>query len=233
MYTIETVIFQASGQSRQIRYQNEWEILLRGFEKSAKNTKGKVNIHRVDKLKARKRLELSVNHYKLKVWRDIVREAEHPLVLVDTDVCFLDDIECGFTDKPITLTSRARRWCNAGVVFVRPSEEANLFFDRWCEMDDWVHQGEMDSKGNPIRLKKAWQQTGVKGHNQTALALIKDEFEFGWVSGAIYNASQPEEWKGTPKVVHVKDSMRRDVMLYGAGHDVRNELAKKIVSYYY
>ena len=214
MYRIETVIFKANGKGAVRAFMNQWDKLLLGFENSAKaNTNAEVAVHEMPDLKADTRLELSTNHYKLKKWREIVRNASVPLVLSDTDICFLDDIEDGFTEHPITLTSRARRWCNAGVVFVNPGKEANDFFDRWCEMDDWLHQGDRDAGGNPIRLKEAWVETGVKGHNQTALAKIKDEFEFGWVPGHVYNASQREEWNKNPKVVHVKDSLRIDLLL--------------------
>lgn len=234
MYTIETVIFKATGRTMQITYPNQWEKLLEGFVNSAnKNTSGKVIVHRIDRLRADKRTELCVNHYKLKKWRDIVHQAKDPIVLCDTDICFLDDIADGFTDMPITLTSRAERWCNAGVVFVRPCQEARDFFDKWCEMDDWLHQGKTDIRGNPLRLKQAWKKTNVPGHNQTALALIKHSFNFGWVSGALYNASMKQEWMGNPKIVHVKDSMRRDVMRSAGGRQPQYELAKKIIKYYY
>ncbi|MDR9419450.1 hypothetical protein [Gracilimonas sp.] len=210
-------------------YPNQWMILLNGFKKSAKqNTNAKINVHQLPEITSRKRKELVVNSYKLKKWAEIVRNAENPLVLCDSDLCFLDDIEDGFTDKPITLTKRTLRWCNAGVVFVRPCKEANEFFDRWVEMDTWLHDGDFDSRGNPLRLKKAWRKTGIKGQNQTALAKIKNEFEFGWVDGQVYNASQKQEWHGTPKVVHVKDSLRNDLFR----NTDRYELTNKIKPFY-
>lgn len=232
MYTIETVVFDARGRTKQKTYPNQWDILLKGFKSSSKNTKAEVNVHKLPKLQSRKRTELCVNNYKLKKWRDIVYAAESPMVLSDTDICFLDDIADGFTEMPITLTSRAERWCNAGLVFVQPCQEARDFFDRWCEMDDWVHEGETDARGNPKRLKRAWKETGVYGHNQTSLALIRDEFAFGWVSGEVYNASLRQEWQGNPKAVHVKDSLRKELMGALNGKKVKNKLVNKIVEYY-
>ena len=230
MYRIEAVIFKATGPTNMRFVPNQWDRLLDGFKRSSENTNAQVVVHELPEHKSRKRVELAANHYKLKYWAEIVRKAKVPTVLCDADICFLDDIECGFTDKAITLTARTKRWCNAGVVFVRPGEEASRFFDRWREMDQWIHEGETDVKGNPLRLKKAWQETGVKGHNQTALALIKDEFEFGWVDGAVYNASLREEWMGVPKVVHVKDSMRRD-LLYTK--EYRYPICKRMEQYYF
>jgi hypothetical protein len=231
MYRIETVVFKANGKGAVRAFTNNWEKLLLGFRRSAQaNTDAEIKVHEIPDLRTSTRVELATNHYKLKKWREIVYKATCPVVLSDADICFLGDIEDGFTDHPITLTARSQRWCNAGVVFVRPGQEANDFFDRWCEMDDWLHQGERDSKGNPIRLKQAWQETGIKGHNQTALAKIKDEFTFGWVPGKTYNASLRSEWKGNPKVVHVKDSLRIDVL--SGRTKSKHEIIKKILPYY-
>jgi hypothetical protein len=213
MYSIETVVFKAKGRSKLRVVEGQWEYLLKGFVNSAnQNTTAEVCVHELPVLRSKVRLELATNHYKLKKWRDIVKESKNPLVLCDTDICFLGDIEDGFTDRPITLTKRFHRWCNAGVVFVRPSKGANEFFDRWCEMDDWLNQGELDANGDPKRLTDAHKKTGVYGHNQTALALIKDEFEFGWVDGHVYNASLKKEWNSNPKVVHVKGGLRMDLL---------------------
>lgn len=228
MYTLEAVVFKAQGKAKGIMY--DWNWLRKGLERSAVNVSGKLNIHELNPLKCKARMELEVNWHKLKVWKEIVEKAKNPLVLIDVDLCFLDDIADGFTDKDITLTKRHKRWCNAGVIFVRPGEYANKFMQRWCDMDDWLHHGETNSNGNPLRLVEAWKHTGVNGHNQTALAMIKDEFEFGWVPGWKYNASQREEWdREGQKVVHVKDSLRRDLLF----KKKRYKVAEKIIPYYY
>jgi hypothetical protein len=230
MYTLEAVIFEATGKSREMKYHNQWNILRKGFEKSAKNTNAIVNIHELPKLRCKTRTELETNYFKLKKWRDIVKEAKNPLVLVDIDLCFLSDIECGFSDKDITLTRRHKRWCNAGVIFVRPGEYANRFFDRWCEMDHYLHGGDLDANKQPKRLSDAWRKTGVMGHNQTSLAMIQNEFEFGWVPGWKYNASLREEWNMIgQKVIHVKDSLRKDLF---RSRD-KYEIIKEIKPYYF
>ena len=229
MYTVEAVLFKASGKSRAQQFPNQWEILRRGFEKSSKNINGEIRIHELDPVRCKTRIELETNYVKLKKWRDIVREAKHPLVLVDIDLCFLSDIEGGFTEHDITLTRRDKRWCNAGVIFVRPGEYANRFFDRWCEMDHWLHDDVLDTNKQPKRLMDAWRKTGIMGHNQTSLAMIKKEFEFGWVPGWEYNASLKSEWNRTDqKVVHVKDSLRKDLFQPGD----RYQLTKRIRKYY-
>lgn len=233
-YEIHACIFKAEGRTNQRMLPNQWEQLERGFRKSVKNTTANVTIHELPTIQSSRRVELATNHYKLEKWKQIVKQADKPLVLCDIDLCFLDDIADGFTDKPITLTKRSRRWCNAGVVFVRPGKEANAFFERWYEKDTWLHEGDTDVKGNPMRLKEAWRKTKVMGHNQTALACIREEFDFGWVDGKVYNASLAMEWKGDPKVVHVKDSLRIDLLKGLARGQVRTRfpITKKIVEYY-
>ena len=234
MYTVESVIFRATGEGRKADLPREWELMKRGFVRSLGNLSGRVRIHEIEDYHSDCRKELACNNYKLKKWRDIVYNATNPVVLTDIDVCFLDDIGDGFTNHPITLTSRSHRWCNAGVVFVRPCQESRIFFDKWCRVDDWLQQGAKDSSGNPKRLKDAWGKTGVKGQNQTSLAMIAGEFDIGWTSGAVYNASTHKEWVGNPKVVHVKDPLRSDVVFSSLFTKAKPSfpITAKILNYY-
>ena len=233
MYTVESVIFETTGKGRRVDLPDEWGLMHRGFLNSSTNLKATVRVHQVDVFHTSTRKELAANHHKLKKWRDIVHNAISPVVLTDVDVCFLDDIGDGFTEKPITLTSRSHRWCNAGVVFVRPCQQARDFFDHWCDVDRWLQEGDTDSSGNPLRLKQAWKQTGIKGHNQTALAMIAGDYELGWVPGSVYNASTMQEWAGNPKVVHVKDPLRSDVVFsVHSGTLPRFPIARKIKNWY-
>ena len=233
MYTVESVIFETTGKGRRVDLPDEWRLMHRGFLNSSVNLNATVRVYQIDTFHANSRKELASNHYKLKKWRDIVHRATHPVVLTDIDVCFLDDIGEGFTNYPITLTSRSHRWCNAGVVFVRPCEESRIFFDQWCRVDDWLQQGAKDRSGNPKRLKDAWGKTGVKGQNQTSLAMIAGDFDIGWTSGAVYNASTHKEWAGNPKVVHVKDPLRSDVVFsVHSGTLPKFPIARKIKIWY-
>lgn len=159
-----------------------------------------------------RRKKLRDNNYKLRFWRDLVHMATEPLVLMDTDTIVLDDISGGFSDQDLTLTTRPHKWLNGGVVFVKPTQYARDFFDEWVRVDQWLYEGATDS-GASVRLLQAWQSTGVRGQNQTALALMKDKWSWGWADGMVYNSCQPRMWGNkNEKVIHVKDGLQMDVM---------------------
>jgi len=206
-----------------------WLKMRDGFIKSASRFHP-VIMHDVDSpADDGKRKKLRDNNYKLKFWRDLVHMATEPMVLMDTDTIVLDSIEGGFSDQDLTFTSRPGKWLNGGVVFVKPTDYSRAFFDEWVRVDEWLYQGKEKQRATE-RLMKAWRETGVKGQNQTALALMKDKWKWGWADGMVYNSCQPNMWGNRKeKVIHVKDRLQMDVM---TGQAYEKRAFKKIISFY-
>ena len=84
------------------------------------------------------------NYYKLKFWRDLVKEnMGGNIILLDADTLLLKDPRVRFDqDKSFDLcfTDRVDRKhpINAGVIFVRCNERTAAFFDTWCDYDERV-----------------------------------------------------------------------------------------------
>ena len=231
VYSIATSLF---GENK------VWNKLKRGFITSTgQNTNATVFVYHTEPPGTRQlRQQLLANHYKLKKWRDVVYEAQNPVVLMDTDIIVLDDIDECFSDH-ITLTSRGHRWCNAGVVFVNPTEESRKFMDAWCDMDKWLSMGAVNYNGDSERLIKAWAECGVRGQNQTALRKIYDDWSHivQWVPGEIYNLDPffSDSFTNETKVIHVKDSLRTNLGFHLSGlrtKRVHRDILKKIEKYY-
>jgi len=215
-----------------------WEVMRKGFVKSVKqNTTAELDFRLIPPPKQTKlNWKLSSNNEKLKIWRDIVHESDKPVVLMDSDIIVLDDINDGFQGD-ITLTSRPGRWVNAGVVFCRPTQTARDFMDAWVKEDQRLSSGNV-AGGRPTNLLRAQRKTKVLGMNQTALRVIYDDWKdhIAWVKGEIYNSCQPSLWekRDNARVIHVKDELQHDLLrLYKGGKtQIYHTLAKELLAYY-
>lgn len=173
------------------------------------------------------------NFNKLAHWRKIVHQADCPLVLVDADCLVLGQVDCAFEkeDRDIILTSRGNKWVNAGVVFVRPGEVAQRFFDEWVWEDEQVlYRGRKERKPDtPYH---------IVGQNQISLWNIYRDWEqhIGWVDCETYNSCEDRYWRNhqLAKVIHVKSALRVELKKALIGRKVRRypELVGRIASYY-
>lgn len=173
------------------------------------------------------------NFNKLAHWRKIVHQADCPLALMDADCLVLEDLEhvWGLCDRDIILTSRGNKWVNAGVVFVRPGEVAQGFFNDWAWEDEQVlYRGRKERKPDT--------QYHIVGQNQISLWNIYQDWKrhIGWVDCETYNSCESRYWEHyhITKVVHVKSALRVELKKALSGRRVRRYrgLVSKILPYY-
>lgn len=214
-----------------------WETLSMGLMRSIfRNTAAKMMKQRI-RIPAIKDPHIKQQHLanfnKLRHWQEMAGSSPCPLVLMDADCLVLADLYHVFenNDYDIVLTSREDKWVNAGVVFIRPGETANQFFDAWVWEDEKVlHQNRHSRKPNtPYH---------IVGQNQISLWNIYPEFKdkIGWVPCQTYNSCEARYWQdhGRTKVVHVKSALRTETMKAVKGKKVRRhpDLVAKILPYY-
>ena len=213
-YTIRSYIYHPSG-----IVDANWEKLKAGFIASANaNTSAKIVIkERVMRMGNRLGTKFAINHMKLLDWNNDSKVMTTPSVFMDTDMIILQDLAEIFenNDFDIAITvKKDRSWLNGGVVFANPTENARKIFELWANKDTELSQG---YHRNSFR-KATRAKTHLRGINQPSFALIYEEAKkigkIIEVPCEIYNLCTPV-WKSfseRTKVVHIKDSLRTNVL---------------------
>jgi hypothetical protein len=213
-----------------------WLKHKEAFEKSVKqNTQADLIIlePEVPRDKAGYKFMFSANAYKLRIWRDIIRQAVTPVVLADIDLIFLKDPapvleESGYDIGICKRPTRNKIWFNGGVVFVKPTDEACKFMDAWVEKSDYFYE-------NPVEFNKALKRH--YGLNQTSFIHLLDGEYPGTIKefpSAIWNNCDPQTWRTVNEetaVIHVKGSL--EAGLFNKKMSPRYAAAyRKIAPYY-
>lgn len=170
------------------------------------------------KVKNKKRI-IYTNHQKLIAWADYAKTMNENAIFIDCDMLILGDLSEVFDlydfDIAITsLTNRKRFPFNGGVVFVRNTDKAKAFMQRWTEVDLQMFEDIIFHR----KYKKKYQ-----GMNQSALGYLYEEEKnianLIQVPCEKYNAVD-QNWKeineNTPKekmplAIHYKGSLRKQL----------------------
>lgn len=158
--------------------------------------------------KKRKRTQIMANHEKLKEWEKVVRTAEEPIILLDTDMYCLNDFrEVVDLVKHVGVTYRPNnQWppVNGGFVVVQPTEEARQFMAEWVRVDKMMFD-------NP-KLHAPWRDKWA-GMNQSSYGYLIDQLGYGKYVSKLpcdpYNCVEPWHYWRTSKLVHVKGDLRK------------------------
>lgn len=151
------------------------------------------------------------NIYKLKFWKNKILNSNNPVLLIDCDLLFLDNISEIFnTDYDIVLTSRdySETKYNAGVIYFDSNNKTKEFISEWYRLS----KEEFDIN-NPIWksiLKRA------KGATQSTLTyMIENNKTFGCKIGylpcKIWNCagSDFDKFSKDTKILHIKSELRQ------------------------
>jgi len=186
-----------------VYFGEDFEILTNTFKNSIEqNTNHKYIIEKMEYEKATVGKQGHFNNVrKLEKWNDFIQQAdeEELVVLMDTDMVILDDLNPTLThDIAITTRDHPIKY-NAGVVFVWPTAYAKDVFNRWYEMSKKI------LPRPPRELLKKY-----KGLTQGALALIQAEYELQELPCDIYNLAHTDwpRYSDKTKVIHIKDELR-------------------------
>ncbi len=180
------------------------------------------------------------NTHKLHSWCDCVQAATEPVVLMDTDMLVLGDLEDAF-DPPIGFDVRPHPFdvaytvrpgphlINAGVMFVNPTEAGKRFIREWSAFND-----ELVARGSECVSDMVNAYGGI---NQAALTLTvqgAEGVELHELDCAVWNSTR-QTWvasmKGLagedgferPKVIHINTKLRRSC--FTGRRDVRGDYA--------
>lgn len=189
-----------------------YDRLLSVFRKSAEVNcpAAEVVVERIDPPKKTKRkIGLSSNWHKFKVWNRFVqdqRNGEH-VILMDADMLILGDMRPAFShefDIGLTVRTKANWKYNGGVVFVKVSEATKDFLRTWGEIDERMY---LDEKFHAPYSKK------YKGQNQSSLGWMVEHNETVKIKEfpcAVWNACN-EDWQqidDRTRVIHLKSNLR-------------------------
>ena len=156
------------------------------------------------------------NIYKLNIWNEQVQKAKEPLILSDCDMIILKDISVlkDMDLKDITLTMRkeySKVNCNAGFIYVKPTEKAKEFFQEWTNLSI----KEFDPNRNP-KWKNLYRT--YLGATQTTLGYLREEGKYeDYISEIpchIWNATRLD-WhliNDDTKIIHIKSYLRKHIL---------------------
>lgn len=177
-----------------------------------------VELHVDSKKVANKQRIIYTNHQKLIAWAEYAKTMNENAIFIDCDMLILGDLSEVFDlyDFDVAITAREsteRIPFNGGVVFVRNTEKAKAFMQRWSEVD-------MQMFKDPIFHRK--YKIKYQGMNQSALGYLYEEEKnianLTQVPCSKYNALN-RHWtinENTPKekmpfAIHFKGSLRRQL----------------------
>ena len=186
-----------------------------------------------------KRTAYTSNNAKLREWEKAVRAATEPLILSDCDMLCLRSVAEAFYwtdakgdvdpercwDIAYTRTSNPRLPLNGGVLFVRPTAAAKLFFRRWREVDLQMYR-------DPV-FHEPWRRATC-GMNQASFwYLVKRELDALQARVIAlpcreWNACQ-DDWEHIGpecRMLHVKGTLRWAVLGSTPVEDLPPELRK-------
>jgi hypothetical protein len=183
-------------------YDTRWQRMATVLEYSCRKQGLDIEMH---KMEVPRNLESDYkvvsNHSKLKLWNEVVQSATEPVLLLDADMfCQRNPIELVQTVEHIGITWRPRNQSipiNAGFVFVQPTPEAKAFFNRWCELDDYLRAN------GGIHYK--WRQK-YAGMNQSSLGMLIETESPPITRLECTNYNLVEQWDGLESAafIHVK-----------------------------
>lgn len=169
-----------------------------------KNSKIPLEIHTIQPPKQQTRFYgFDANHAKLRKWVECI---QGDTILIDADMLCLKDISHGFDlINHIGITDREGPIpYNGGVVFVKDTEEAKDFMQKWLEIDARMMS---DAKFHRPYHKK------YAGMNQSSLGWLMENgyAQYATVLPSSFNCVEPwSDWKDA-MLLHVKGVLRRNV----------------------
>lgn len=150
----------------------------------------------------REKYAFDSNTAKLDIWAD---HFDQDTIFIDCDMMLLEDISDGFKyveNVGYTIRKHTRMPFNGGVVFMRHTEYAKKFLDKWREVNKEMYY-------DPAFHNKYRKTYG--GINQASFGWM---LESGWKADRVpevYNLCQPfANWQEA-KMIHVKSQLRKDV----------------------
>lgn len=170
------------------------------------------------------------NIYKLWHWKEAVNKATSPILLIDSDIMFRQNISdiLNQSNKDIVFTTRDKSYsdlkCNGGVILVKPTDKAKKFFEEWYR----ISVNEFDPRYNPM-WAKLYQK--YKGATQTTLGFLREQGSYEDIIGEI----PCHIWNATPieidlidektKIIHIKSQIRRSIL---SGVNLKNSKNQKM-----
>lgn len=186
------------------------------------------------KVKAKQRI-IYTNHQKLIAWADYAKTMNENAIFIDCDMLILGDLSEVFElyDFDVAITSNINKEkfpFNGGVVFVRNTDKAKAFMQRWAEVDLQMFEDVILHK----KYKKKYQ-----GMNQSALGYLYEEEKsianLIQVPCSRYNAVD-ENWddinentskEKMPLAIHYKGSLRKQLFEDESKLNTNNNIYKK------
>ena len=157
------------------------------------------------------------NNYKLKIWRDFIKNSDEEIVCMDVDTIVLGDLKPAFNDDfdlAYTIRDNPHMRINAGVIFARPTEKTKAFMDRWVELDTKIlTDSKLNEKGKALNY----------GQNQASLALLlqeKPDIKLKELPCEIWNCVD-QNWHNfseETKVLHIKGHLRECIITFKKPH---------------
>jgi hypothetical protein len=187
----------------------EFNDLLKAFEAScAENCPVPVEVVSLPPPEITVRKGYNSNTDKLEVWNEWAQNADEDIIFMDCDMLVLGDMSDGFNDvEDIGFTYRDYYKgypFNSGVVYMRNTDYAKHFFQRWTEYNRMM----LDDPELHRKYKKIYG-----GINQSANGkLIHEEnITHCKLPMSVYNLC--EDWSNweKAKAIHFKGVLRREV----------------------
>lgn len=190
------------------RSTTNYDQLLEVFIESwKKNSKIPLEVRRIDPPKIGSRHHSFYNnHEKLRVWIDAM---DQDTILIDCDMLCMKDISDGFDKiEHVGITVRPGSYpVNGGVVFVKHTQKAKEFLEKWYEIDGkMLHDVDLH-----MRYHKKYA-----GMNQASLGWMLENGYDHLVTRlpcSEYNLcdGQWKDWKQA-KMIHIKGHLRTKVL---------------------
>jgi hypothetical protein len=183
------------------------------------------------------------NTVKLRIWRDVLREATEPIIFSDCDMMALRSAEHAFDiDFDVAITNRTithRIPMNGGIVMARPTKAAIEFFNLWYSINKEM------LKDNKLHQK--WRQK-YAGMNQSAYGCLYNDYYLQNKLKLKLHEYKTREWNAVDcdwqhvdnktVFVHYKSGLRRLVLMsqpvqhryaivMKAWYDMRNRVMEK------
>lgn len=179
--------------------------MIKTMEKACRNDYQRMNIK-----------AYVANTHKVNLWADMADEAYEKgenLVLIDADTMVLSDLseafdEMGDADVGVTYREAAVR-INAGVVYVRPTEQGREWIRAWKDANDWL-----------IEQRRLDQAKLYGGINQASMAIALDGFRLVMNGDSPTDATVAQlecsKWNSVDQTWHLFNDDTRVVHIKGA-----------------
>lgn len=160
------------------------------------------------------------NTQKLHIWRDVVKAAKIPTVLLDIDTLVLRDPSAAFDEGEfdIGITVRPHKmWINAGAIYARPTRGARDFMDAWVTENDRLY-AEPDEMYDALKRHNGLNQTAMLNMIESGIPTTCTMAKLECVTWNNCDQTWVHFDPKTTAVLHIKGGLRKYALEQWPGH---------------